>query len=250
MDELDELVGLFGNDAGTIRQALANNPAAAAALQSRQTVYNTFVSGDQGGLTAAVTQAQQQQQQRQPQQDTARQAAFDLDSISAELDSRVTSRMKTFTESNDFTNMVNTRAQAIAEDIVKKSTGDIIGRAAKLSDEIYSVRSAHSREFGSELDTKAFEQFLEGKQFGSISAAHDVFVQEERVNKRIAEGIRTGVQNHTTGQVPGTSLPTSQSPLGAMMRANPANAASESRGAGLDAAIAAFRATPSGGGGR
>src|SRR5271170_1575814 len=101
MDELDELVGLFGTDAPAIREAIGRNPAAAAALQSRQTVYNTFVSGDQGGLTAAVTQAQAQQNRQQDttRQDTTRQAAFDLDSISAELDNRVNSRMRTFTES-------------------------------------------------------------------------------------------------------------------------------------------------------
>lgn len=240
MDELDELVGLFGTDAPAIREAIGRNPAAAAALQSRQSVYNTFVSGDQGGLTDAVTRAQAQQQQHQ-QQSQVRTAQFDLNQLDQELNTRLDLRLKTFTESPEFGNLVETRAKTISEQQIQARMGDIIGRSAKLSDEIYSVRSAHAREFGSELDTAAFEKFLEGKNYGSITAAHAVFVQEERVNKRIADGVRAGVAAQQTTQVPGTSLPTAQSPLGAMMRANPANQASAARGEGLDAAVVAFR---------
>lgn len=236
MDELDELVSLFGNDSAVIREAIGRNPAAAAALQSRQQVFNTFVAGDQTGLTDAVTRAQAHQQQTQ-----VRTAQFDLNQLDAELNTRLDSRLKTFTESAEFGNMVETRAKTIAEQQIQARMGDIIGRSAKLSDEIYSVRSSHAREFGTELDTAAFEKFLEGKNYGSITAAHGIFVQEERVNKRIAEGVRAGVAAQQTTQVPGSSLPTAQSPLGAMMRANPANAQTAARGEGIDAAIVAFR---------
>jgi hypothetical protein len=239
MDELDELVSLFGNDSAVIREAIGRNPAAAAALQSRQQVFKTFVEGDQSGLTDAVTRAQAHHTAQTTQ---VRTAQFDLNQLDAELNTRLDSRLKTFTESPEFGNLVETRAKTIAEQQIQARMGDIIGRSAKLSDEIYTVRSNHSREFGTELDTKAFEAFLEGKNFGSISAAHDVFVQDERVNKRIAEGVRAGVAAQQTTQVPGTSLPTSQTPLGAMMRANPANVQTAARGEGLDAAVVAFRA--------
>lgn len=237
MDELDELVSLFGNDSAAIREAIGRNPAAAAALQSRQQVFKTFVEGDQSGLTEAVTRAQA----AQTAVAQTRSAQFDLNQLDQELNTRLDSRLKTFTESAEFGNMVETRAKTIAEQQIQARMGDIIGRSAKLSDEIYSVRSSHAREFGTELDTAAFEKFLEGKNYGSITAAHGVFVQEERVNKRIAEGVRAGVAAQQTTQVPGTSLPSAQSPLGAMMRANPANAQTAARGEGLDAAIVAFR---------
>jgi hypothetical protein len=241
MNELDELVAQFGDDAAAMRQILDRNAAGRASLEGRETVYKAFVGGDETAMTqlardnaaAAATAAAA----------TTRSAAFDLDAMNAALDARMTSRFSAFTESPEFNTAVEKRATTIAESRFKQSEGDLIGRAAKLSDEIYTIRSSHAREFGKELDTPAFEVFLTANagKFNGLPAAHDAYVQEERITARIDRGVREKMAASQTTEVPGTSLPTSQSPLGAMIRANPANAATTARGDGIDNAVKAFR---------
>lgn len=243
-DELDELVAMASaDDATVLRDIMTRNPTLKTALDSRQTVYKAFVDGDQTALDAAT----RSQASRQQQQQTAP-AALTLDQLDAELDKRMAGRFKQFTETPEFQTAVETRAEAKAKALLEASTATILGTAAKTSDEIYQIRRSHEREFGKELDTTAFTAYLDANKnsFTSLAKAHDAFVQEDRITKRVADGVTAGIAAQQTSDVPGTSLPSAQTPLGAMIRANPANKDATDRGTGIDAATKAFRALQSG----
>ena len=246
-DELDELVSMTAaDDATTLRDILARNPTLKTALDSRQVVYKAFVDGDQAALDAA-TRAQATRTTTAASTVTSpaatSAAALTLDQLDAELDKRMVGRFKTFTESPEFTTAVETRAEARAKQLLEASTETILGTAAKTSDTIYQIRRSHEKEFGKELDTTAFTTYLDANKgkFISLEAAHDAFVQEDRITKRIADGVVAARAAEQTSDVPGTSLPSAQTPLGAMIRANPASKDAGDRGTGIDAAVKAFR---------
>jgi len=243
LDELNDLLNMFSGDDKTQMEAiLARNAAATAALEGRETVYQAFVGGDQARIAALEAKAAP----GTPTTTTAA-ATVDLDALNAQLDARMTSRFGAFVASPEFTGAVETRAKEIADGIITAKSADLLGSAARTSDEIYTIRRSHEREFGAELDTKAFSEYLTANtgKFTNLSNAHDAYVQEDRINKRIAKGVDEGLAAKQTTEVPGSSLPTSQTPLGAMIRANPANAKEAERGTGIDAAVLAFRSLQS-----
>ena len=245
MDELDELVALTqADDATALRDILARNPTLRTALDSRQTVYKAFVDGDEAAITAAAASRATSTTQQQATTTQAAAASFDISQLDAELDKRFTSRFTQFAASPEFATAVETRAEARAKAILEAERSNILGAAASTSDQIYTIRRSHEHEFGKELDTTAFSAYLtanDGK-FVNLAAAHDAFVQEERITARIDKGVKEKLASQQTSEVPGSSLPTAQSPLGAMMRANPMNKDMAARGDGLDAAAKAFRA--------
>lgn len=236
-DELDDILGMFaGDDATALRTILDRNAAAKAALEGRETVYQAFVGGDNDKIAALATK-------NGAVTTPAAAAAVDLDALNAQLDARMTSRFSSFATSPEFTSAVEARAKAIAEAEITAKSADLLGSAARTSDEIYTIRRSHEREFGTELDTTAFSTYLTANtgKFVNLSAAHDAYVQEQRIEARITKGVAEREAAKQTTEVPGSSLPTAQSPLGAMIRANPANAKAGERGTGIDAAVTAFR---------
>ena len=243
LDELNDLLNMFsGDDKTQMTAILERNAAAAAALEGRETVYQAFVGGDEAKVAelarrnAATTTTT-----------SAASASLDLDALNAQLDARMTSRFSSFASSPEFTTAVEARAKAIAEAEITAKSADLLGSAARTSDEIYTIRRSHEKEFGSELDTKAFSEYLTANQgkFVNLSSAHDAYVQEQRIEARINKGVTEREAAKQTTEVPGSSLPSSQTVLGSMIRANPANKDAAARGDGLDAAVTAFRALQS-----
>lgn len=95
---------------------------------------------------------------------------------------------------------------------------DILASSIKAADDYATVRENHRAEFGKPLDRDAFEKFVTdqttaGTKFNSMRAAHDSFVQEERVNLRVQNGIAEGVRTKTSaGTVPGQTQSVAMSP--------------------------------------
>jgi len=243
--ELDDLFNFVtsSEDRTTLESLLQRNPAAQAALTGRETVYRAMIQGDD----AALNQLTQQQRAAAAAATRPTPASLDLAALDAALSSRVPSMFKSYLDTPEAQAVIDARAESRAKALLAASEGQILGRAANLSDEIYSIRRHHSQEFSEELDTPAFTKFMEDNggpnKFGSLTKAHDQFVQQKRIDAAIKKGIEEGRAAQQTNEVPGTSLPTAGSPLGAMIRDNAKRTAAPDAGRGdaLDAAARAFR---------
>lgn len=227
-DDIKDLLDTFPEaDRATMLAAFEKNPNAAAALTSRETVYRAFVDGDTQAL-ANVTRS------------AVTTPAVDLDALNRSLDGRFD---KIFDDPR-FDTAVERRAKVLADAAIKAASDGIVGRALKGGAEITSIMHTHRTEFGKELDQPAYEKFVteNGNKFASLTEAYNTFVSEERINKRIEAARAEGAAHRVTTEVPGTSLPTSQSPAGMFVRANPMTSTTQAaRGDALDAAAAAFR---------
>lgn len=241
--ELTELVAkLSPEDQTLLDQILTRNPDTASQLIAESSLYKAFVTGDDSKLPALAGTTL-----------AAAAASADLTALADTIERRVASRydskvadLETRLSGID----VDKRAKEIAEQLfAEKSTAfaaDVLGRAAKSSDEVYTIRRSHEREFGAELDTTKFTEYLNGNagKFASLSAAHDAYVQEDRINKRIDQGVAERVAAASTTGVPGQQLP-QEGPLGMFIADNAKRTAAStgavSRGEGLDAAVKAFR---------
>ena len=86
---------------------------------------------------------------------------------------------------------------------------EIAGTTLKLADDLANIRENHREEFGERLDRNAFEKFVNdqkaaGVGYKDLTAAHDAFVADKRVEKKIAEGVAAGVKQKTSAmEVPG-----------------------------------------------
>ena len=86
---------------------------------------------------------------------------------------------------------------------------EIAGLSLKLADDLANIRENHREEFGERLDRNAFEKFVNdqkaaGVGYKDLTAAHDAFVADKRVEKKIAEGVAAGVKQKTSAlEVPG-----------------------------------------------
>ena len=70
--------------------------------------------------------------------------------------------------------------------------GDILASALLLSDDLATIRDDHREEFGEKLDRDSFKKFVDeakGK-YATLRDAHNSFVSEKRIEKRIADGIK------------------------------------------------------------
>ena len=228
-EELDDLLNSFSEaDRPAMRAALERNTAAAERLTQRETVYKAFVDGDTNTL-AKVTSGT-----------TTTSPAVDLDALNRSIDDRFG---KIFDDPR-FNTAVEARAKVLVETIAKETENRAVGRAAYVSDEIYTIRSTHAKEFGEELPRADFEKFVSDNKgkYGSLAAAHDAFVSEKRIQKRIDAARAEGAAHRETNQVPGTSLPNSGTPAGMFIKSNPMNTTTQAaRGDALDNAARAFR---------
>lgn len=249
-EELDDLLNTFAeNDRATMRDILTRNNDGAAELARRNTVFNAFINGD----TDAITQVADGKAGKKPAAATtpttpttpstpSTSPSLDLDALNARLNSF---RGELFS-SPEVLAEIDKRADARAAAKFQEAQTQLIGRGAEIADELYTIRSTHSREFGEELDSAAFKKFFmdnAASYGGNLTNAYNAFVGEKRIEKRIEDARKEERSRQQTTQVPGTSLPTSNSPLGQMIRAN-AKATSQveqGRGGALDAAAKAFR---------
>ena len=95
---------------------------------------------------------------------------------------------------------------------------EILSSAIKSADDYASVRETHRAEFGEPLDRGLFEKFVTeqrtaGVQYKDMKSAHDAFVSERRVEKKIADGITAGTTQRKSGtEVPGQTQAIALSP--------------------------------------
>lgn len=241
-EELDDLLNTFAEaDRSAMREILTRNNDGAAELARRNTVFKAFVDGDQAAIDKVTAQGPGVPKPGATTPPTpttppspVSSPAFDL----AALDARLTS-LRT-----DFETATESRIKTL-ETKLAEAEQRAVSRAAYLSSEIYEIMDSHRTEFGKNIDRGAFEKYVNDNQgkFTSLRAAHDAFVSEERLENRAKKRADEIVAAHQTSQVPGTSLPTANSPLGQMIRAN-AKATSpveQGRGTTLDEAAKAFR---------
>jgi hypothetical protein len=240
MQELEELLNLLGDDAATVRAALDKHPDAKQRVAGAETVFRAFVDGDQTALdnyTRNNPPVARPAATDSPARLTAAPAtpALDMTALLDQLEQRLDKR---YIPADKF----EERATQTAESLLTKKQGDLIGSAMKGADEIYTIRASHREEFGSQLDGAKFEEFLKANtgKFASITDAYNAMVSDARTEAKIAKGIAEGRAALETTNVPGTSLPTSATPLGMMLRANK-DANAVGRGEHLDKAAAAFR---------
>lgn len=235
---LEELDGLFADlaeaDRATVKSLLEKNPAAAAKLTQRETVYTAFVDGDTTKLATLTAPAQTQQtQQTTP-------AAVDMDALNRTLDER----MAKIYDDPRFDTAVERRAKVLADAAIKAASDGIVGRALKGGAEITTILHNHRMAYGKELDQAAYEKFVTDNtgKYASLTAAYDAFTENDRIQKRIDDGVKAGLATAHTNDVPGVSQPGSGTPAGMFIKSNPMNAgAAAQRGDALDAAAKAFR---------
>jgi hypothetical protein len=211
LEELDELLAtLAEGDRPAAREMFTRNPNTATLLASQQTVYRAFVDGDPTRLASAAASAVQPRPQASPVSTPA--VGIDL----AALDARLDGWRKNIFESPEFNTAVETRAKVIADQQVNAASAILIGRGAELADEIASIRESHRSEFNEPLDSAKFKEFFNANsaQYGNkLSAAYSAFVADKRLEKIKADSFAAGQAAAATSNVPGTSLPASDSPL-------------------------------------
>lgn len=257
-NELDELYGMVTNEADktALQQILARNPVAQECAEAQAALFAALATGDNQSIAAAQTRFAAASQ---PAATTASPAAASatLDELTRMVTSKVTEQFN----SQFATKEADIRKQALADAKAEMQIegGKLLAAAMSNSDAVYTVRRSHEKEFGTELDTGKFSEFLNANtgKFATLAAAHDSFVGEERVQRRIAQGIDEYKKTATSAQVPGTSTNLREStdyrtPLPQMLNyndklTNPAGANGTPRGAALDAAVKAWRQTASGG---
>jgi len=225
---LQDLMNRFTTpeDKAVFEQLVERNPDARQQAEAQATLYDAFVRGDEsqlpklgerttgtgtgtgGGLSAGEIQLQ-------------------LDLLMNKIDKRL---------SDEYIPKIDERiksadAQAIMEKAAEKFFNSkaaefeagLLGKTIKGSDELIRIHRSHDREFGTELDTTKFEEFLNAPEnagkFPSMTKAHDAFVSEDRITKRVKDGIEEGVAARATANVPGT-LSTLDTPLARMVQAN------------------------------
>lgn len=241
LEELDELLNSFAEaDRASAREMLTRNPSAAALLASQNTVYKAFVDGDPVKLQTAAAAASVTPAAAAPAA-VSSPAMIDL----AALDARLSSFKTDMFKSPEFTSAVEERAKQIAEQALNTARPQFIGQGAELADEIASIRESHRAEFNEPLDSAKFKEFFaaNGARYGNkLTDCYSGFVQEKRIEARIKKGVDEGLAAQATSNVPGSSLPASDTPLRNFIDFNVKQSGSKTPGADADEAAKAFAA--------
>lgn len=248
--ELEDLLATITDpaDRATMETIFERNPDTRQQAIEQRNLYRAFVDGD----TQAITDIEQQQREATARAmaaarqttgtgtSTGSSVGLTLDQILAETTKLMDTRFKPELEKQStYIEEVATRAaQKIADQLGPRLLAESIGTA----DTVYSIRSSHQAEFGEPLDMTKFNEFVDANKgsYSSLTAAHDAYVQQKRIDKRIAEGVAEGIAAHETTDVPGTTVAGANSMLSRFVSKNSAMGGA-ARGEGLDAATKAFR---------
>jgi hypothetical protein len=236
LEELDDLVNSFSEaNRAKVRELLAADQSAQAALTNRETVFKAFTTGDLESLPKPAVAAP-----------PAAAPSVDL----AALETRLNERFSGLFKAPEFQAAVDARAKELADEAVKAARPQLIGQGAELADTIASIRESHLQEFGERLDSAAFKKYFADnatKFAGDLQSGYDAYVGEKRVQKKIADAVAADRATRATNQVPGSALPESDSVGGAMLRHNMERTGGKVDSAqDADAAARAFSAMRSG----
>lgn len=219
---LDELLNSFAEaDRSVARDLLTRNANAATLLTSQKTVYDAFVGGDPAAMARAAASstnpnpnlvANSNPANPNPANPNPASLGLTLDQVNALLGEKV----KSIYTSPEFLAAVNTRAEEVAKTKFEAERANVIGRSAEISDTITSIRETHLREFGEPLDSAAFKTFYaaEGPKYGNdLLGSYNAFVAKKREDKRVADGIKAGLEAAATSSVPGSAVPGVSNPM-------------------------------------
>lgn len=244
--ELETFLAMFKeSDRAQLTQILEGNEAGAERLKSSNNLYDAFVTGDPA---ATQSVARQTTQETTPVRTVATSAlpnpttqTSPVGVDEARLASIIESKLGEIFGGESFTKQVN----SIFERKVSEVTPGLLGTTAKKADEIYTIRRASEKEFNKELDTAGLTKFIEdsaktGKTYGSYVDAYNDYVKEDRIQARIAQGIKEGMIAKANSETPDSSL-TRNNPLAPKFMREVTQSDS-ARGPALDQARKAFRA--------
>lgn len=244
--DLDELVTMTSAaDQQAFRDLLARNPNLATRVESSQAVFKAFVDGDTSQVDAAAQAARDRATAEAARnQPVAQRAQLDLADLEKLADARAEAKFTAITTAPEYIASQEAMIERITKKVADGIAPTLLSNAARSADEIYQVRRSHEKEFGTELDTPKFTEFLNANtgKFADLSKAHDAYVQDQRIEAKIAKGVAEGVAATQSTEVPGTTLPSASSPLGSMIRANKLTVGETARGPAIDNAVRAFRA--------
>lgn len=242
--ELESFLAMFKeSDRADLTRILETNEAGAERMKSGNNLYEAFVTGDPNAVQSVTRQTTQETTPpRTPQSalpnPTTQTSAVGVDE--ARLASIIESKLGEIFTGENFTKQVN----SIFERKVSEVTPGLLGTTTKNADEIYTIRRASEKEFNKELDTVALTKFVDdarktGKTYGSYVDAYNDFVNEDRVQARIAKGIKDGLVAKANSETPDSSL-TRNNPLAPKFMREVTQSDS-ARGPALDQARKAFR---------
>lgn len=242
-DDMKELLEMFdANDRQALAEIISRNDAGGKRMAASDNLYNAFITGDPAAQARAEAEAKATPPPARTNvpavlADGPRTVPNSETFNEAKFASLFDQKMNELFSADNFKKTVSTLVEQKANELAP----NLYAKAMQNSDELYSVRNSHFREFGTELDSTKFSQFLadnpEQRQV-SLTKAHDAFVTEERVQARIAKGIADGRAQDQTNNVPGASLSRPNQIRPNFMRETSGEA---TRGPSLDSATKAFR---------
>jgi hypothetical protein len=250
IQELDDLFGMLATpeDKLQFEQILERNKAAQDQVKSSMELHRAFVDGD----SAAIRRLEQNKPTIQNSMTITPTAvpttpppavtspAFDM----TKLDELVEQRTRSLFDQLLKTDTFNTAVKGLVKTTADELAPNMYSTASRTANEIYDIKSAHKDEFHAPLDMTKFNEYLTTNQgkFATLTDSYNSFVNEERVQARIKQGIQEGVAAERSNQVPGGTLGKSTIPsMADRFVAVNKTKFDEARGQGLDQAAQAFR---------
>ena len=201
MSALDQLEALLD------QKVIAKIKANPAALKDMVEIY--YADAEDDATTTTTTEA------RQPVAKPA--AAFGLGDFEALLDRKL----------GGLDERIKTTATAAVEEQVKTAGERLIQEATtrtlRGADELNRIYRRHEKDFGEELDSTAFDTFLQdqmktGTRYATMTKAYEEYTRDKRTEKTIATQVEDGVREKlkaraTTQEVPGVTPASARSPM-------------------------------------
>lgn len=206
--ELEDLFALVATpeDRSLFEQILERNQPARDYVESGKELYKAFGEGD----PAAVARVATKTRTAAPPPPAVTTPSFDMTQFDAQVDKKVKDIFGQLLETPTF----NDRVKGLVKTTADELAPGMYATSSRNANEIYDVKRSHEKEFGSDLDMTKFNEFLEANKgkYATLSDVHNAFVSEDRINIRIAKGVKDGVEAEVSKQVPGTTTSRSTTP--------------------------------------
>lgn len=148
-------------------------------------------------------------------------SSFDMGSFEAMLDKKLGNldeRVKTAASA-----AVDERVKTAGEQLIQETTA----RTIRATDELQRIYRRHEKDFGEELDSSAFDTFLQeqlkaGTRYASMTKGYEDFTRDKRTAKevetKVADGVREQLKTRaTTQEVPGVTPASARSPMSVLL---------------------------------
>jgi hypothetical protein len=257
IQELDDLFGLLATpeDKAQLERILTTNQQVLDQVKSSMELHRAFVDCDRAAIQRleAAKPTIQNSMTITPTPVPAAAAtttspaspaspAFDMTKLDELVEQRTRSIFDQLLKTDTFNSAVKGLVKTTADELAP----NMYSTASRTANEIYDIKSAHKDEFHSPLDMTKFNEYLETNKgkFSTLTDSYNSFVNEERVQARIKQGIQEGLVAERSTQVPGGTLGKSKTPsMADMFVAVNKTKFDDARGTGLDQAAQALRNT-------